>query len=54
MKEDIALQEQNLKNPNIQKYFRNFYFDKDKEELYKKKIITASTAINSSSRKGYI
>ena len=54
LKEDIALQEQNLKNPNIQKYFRNFYFDKDKEELYKRKIITASTAINSSSRKGYI
>ena len=55
LKEDIAFQAQNLKNPNIQKLFRNFYFDKDKEEeLLKNKIITASTAINGSSKKGYI
>ena len=33
LKEDIAFQAQNLKNPNIQKLFRNFYFDKDREEI---------------------
>ena len=54
LKEDIYIQEQNLKNPNIQKLFRSFYFDKDKEEDLKNKIITASTAINGSFKKGYI
>ena len=54
LKEDIYIQEQNLKNPNIQKLFRSFYFDKDKEEVLKNKIITASTAINGSFKKGYI
>ena len=55
LKEDIAFQAQNLKNPNIQKLFRNFYFDKDREEeILKNKIITASTAINGSSKKGFI
>jgi serine/threonine protein kinase len=38
LKEDIAAQAQNLKNPNIQKSFRNFYFDKDREEELKNKI----------------
>ena len=56
LREDIAFQAQNLKNPNVQKYFRNFYFDKDKdkEEVLKNNIITVSTANNSSSKKGYI
>ncbi len=54
LKEDITLQAQNLRNPNVQKLFRNFYFDKDKEEELRNKINTASTAINGSSKKGYI
>lgn len=54
LKEDIAIQTQNLKNPNTQKLFRNFYYDKDKEEQLKNKMITSSTAPNVSSRKGYI
>ena len=47
-------QAQNLKNPNIQKSFRNFYFDKDREDELKNKIITVSTGINGSFKKGYI
>jgi serine/threonine protein kinase len=55
LREEIAIQSQNLKNPNVQKLFRNFYFDKDKEEeLIKNKKITFSTAVNYSPKKGYI
>ena len=55
LREDIVIQTQNLKNPNIQKLFRNFYFDKDKEEeIIYNNIITSSTVINGSPKKGYI
>ena len=54
LKEDIEIQKQNLKNQNTQKLFRNFYYDKDKEEQLKNKMITCSTAPNVSSRKGFI
>jgi len=30
LKEDIEYQSKNIRNPNMQKLFKNFYFDKDK------------------------
>lgn len=58
LKEDIILQKQNLVNPDVQKLFRNFYYDKDKEEIEKNKLTTASSGtksmqINSSRKEIY-
>ena len=58
LKEDIILQRQNLGNPDVQKLFRNFYYDKDKEEIQKNKLTTASSGtksmqINSSRKEIY-
>ena len=30
LREDINMQNKNVRNPNIQKLFKGFYFDKDK------------------------
>ena len=30
LREDIALQNKNVRNPNVQKLFKSFYYDKDK------------------------
>lgn len=40
LKEDIEMQSKNLRNPNTQKQFKDYYFDKDKV----KNSITAPTS----------
>jgi hypothetical protein len=30
LKEEIEIQTKNLRNPNTQKHFKDYYFDKDK------------------------
>lgn len=58
LKEDVMIQAQNLKNPDVQKLFRNFYYDQDREAQRKSKLLTASsnakTSGNENSGKGTI
>jgi hypothetical protein len=43
MKEDIELQAKNLRNPNTQKQFKDYYFDKDKTKSVAKTTSTTGT-----------
>ena len=37
LKDEISIQSKNIRNPNMQKLFKGFYYDKDKDKIVKEK-----------------
>lgn len=50
LKEDINMQNKHIRNPNVQKLFKNFYYDKDRVKLNNNSSSRAKTAPTSASK----